>query len=139
MTSPWHRSRLFWLGLAGLAALLWLWLGHLDTIVHLGWTTRRDEYRLRWGGGVAGFSVVGFHSWYYGGASVFSDRGTGIKTFREPAESFSTTNMAETTLPLAHITGIYATLWLGGLLLWQKRKHRLMTAPVLLDNPFRPQ
>ncbi len=40
MTSPWHRSRLFWSGLAGLAMLLTAWVGLNTWVVHAEYTIR---------------------------------------------------------------------------------------------------
>lgn len=40
MIRPWYRSRLFWLGLPGLAMLLWLWLEKSE---------RHFEVRAMWG------------------------------------------------------------------------------------------
>lgn len=129
MTSPWYRSRLFWFGLPGLLFLGWMWAGYQARLVHMGWIGGGGNYSLGWGGGQVTGSFTsrrdmspmtedGFFL-----SEIPIDPADGQSFF--PPAIFTTEGWAGIALANWFLMAVYLALWLGGLVLWQRRKQRL--------------
>lgn len=141
MIRPWYRSRLFWLGLAGLVFMLWLWLAKADQSFFFGHNaiTGPNEETTR---SIGSFDSSIFLSTsinhHHGGARVLGFRG-----FKEaldpddpviyfPIRPFGSISKA-TYLGYTHaiwlawwaVITAYTAIWLGAVAGWQRRKGRL--------------
>ncbi len=139
---PWYRSHLFWLGLPGLVFLLWGWLGSC-----------RQDSGARWSDAAAGFSVSdsartlsfrrftdlsgsglpngaglrGFSTWTWGDNRKHAELPWFPKALEFSREEVPldyrawTVSFAYWSLEL-----LYLLFWTATLLVWQRRKSRLL-------------
>ncbi|MEK7953925.1 hypothetical protein [Luteolibacter soli] len=130
---PWHRSRLFWLGLPALAFLLWLGIVQPVTSFTLNWTDHRLSLGTRDGRftsiletGRGGFAIAG---------QTGTAQGISGKRFFPSAFKHSVFNLSSapgpyrlTTLFIAawFVALLYLILWSALLLVWQRHKARLL-------------
>lgn len=148
MIPPFHRSRLFWLGLPGLVFLLWAWLGsplNLQVRISIG------DYILRVGGedralkvdcevyGSGHLAAPGLR--FYKGGMYAGDIDTEGQRFFPKALRYDVRkyhyhlgvrSIPEVKLAYWFLLLFYMTIWLLVLTVWQRRKSRLLrlhTAP----------
>jgi hypothetical protein len=159
MIRPWYRSRLFWLGLPGLLFLCWAWNRSNSTraITHLGpssgWAGSGHGNFLWFRVRTKGDELIGLdlrngqasEEQYFNssspkyavprGSTVTSPVSPAPPWFPEPrwqAARLAAGTSLYASLPYWLLIVGYATLWLGGLAFWQRRKARLLkrhTAP----------
>ena len=142
MIRPWHRSRLFWLGIPVLVFLLWGWLGFTGTDFLLSFHHGKgDLWGLVWGSGHYGvhLSTPRFQGRGYGYSIDFEkdlwERGTVV--FAEQWTYYSGLK-EQSSVPDWHrlevacwvVVLAYVALWFTLLILWQRRKARLMNPKV---------
>lgn len=140
MPSRWYRSRLFWFGLMGLVMLLGMWLGYSRWIVTTQYNGRASA--IGCGKDSAGVYVgyIDFTAPDYPG----SVPPTGLASSRHiipggaPLELFATGIHTRSTVG-GHfilyfafwlIAALYTAAWVGGLIWWQTRKHRLISPSI---------
>lgn len=142
MTYPWYRSRSFWFGLVGLVMLLTGWLALPRSGLQLNYT------KVSPGGwpyvtysvsrNVGNLSFCRMESVTSNSPRV-EETGWRASTYRvgevEGKDFFGEIWFAYddgSGFAVANwfIVTTYIFLWLGGLVLWQRRKHRLMNASI---------
>jgi hypothetical protein len=142
MIPPFHRSRLFWLGLPGLVFLLWAWLGsplNLRVRISIG------DYILRVGGedralkvdwevyGSGHLAAPGLR--FYKGGMYAGDIDTEGQRFFPKALRYDVRkyhyhlgvrSIPEVKLAYWFLLLFYMMIWLLVLTVWQRRKFRLL-------------
>lgn len=138
MILPWYRSRLFWLGIPGLLFLIWAWLGYISTDFLLSFHHGKGHlWGLVWGSGYFGVHLSTPH--FQGRGHGYSiqlekdlwERGTVV--FAEPwtyysglKERSSEPDWFRLEVACWVVVLAYLALWFLVLILWQRRKARLM-------------
>jgi hypothetical protein len=136
MIRPWHRSRLFWLGLPGLVFMLWLAKARESlSLHHTGITGHRESTRRSIGTSdgliyqatsrtsfaVSGPEEIGFHGSV---EALDPERPTCYFPLR-PFGIIRENEYREIWLAWWAAIPAYAAVWLGALAGWQRRKARL--------------
>lgn len=129
MPRPWYRSMLFWLGLPFPPFLAWIWWDSMQTGRGWDWVRPGRSIFFSHGGGLLRFGTCDtggkttsppFQTWEWSLDSL--DR---LHWLQPPA--IQTDKSIElVVLEIPHWTALllYLLLWLVGLALWQRRKHR---------------
>ena len=143
---PWHRSRLFWLGLPGLLFLLWAWF-LLDSYWLVRWTRPFGYTQVAYQTGAIFINhsfidspnsriPVGIDPYLPSAQGFIQQTGPVSRAHRNyftwppshrVANTFANTPDHYTrriTIPFLLLVPLYLALWLTTLLLWQRRKHR---------------
>ncbi|RYD22527.1 MAG: hypothetical protein EOP88_07700 [Verrucomicrobiaceae bacterium] len=129
MISRWYRSRLFWCGLAGLLLLAGAWYGRLSGSERFMWISATNYYqlslhptRMDLESGRSDTFIGYFHFRY-------EDVEHGVGVFAPAVARLH----AGFSLGYWFLLLSYTAVWLGALVLWQRRKQRLM--PGVIKNP----
>ena len=148
---PWHRSRLFWLGLPILIFLLWAWF-LLDSYWLLRWTRPLGHTQLSYQAGAIFIDHITIEPPPPGGPISIEYNPPGAQGFTHQTGPVSRLQRKYFTWPLSHqfaptfpgspyhltrkitlpfwlLVPLYLTTWLTTLALWQRRKHRLANTP----------
>ncbi|MCW1926642.1 hypothetical protein OKA05_29080 [Luteolibacter arcticus] len=139
---PFHRSRLFWLGVLGSLFLIWVWWdsGAKGTMVQ--WGRGEKEHEVWLGDGVVGWQGTTHLDGYSAGSDLTGHRYAMLNQDEEKAVRFdfppALSSEAETTetvrtkeveVALWVIVVCHAVAWLGMVLWWQRRKGRVAMVP----------
>lgn len=135
MIRPWYRSRLFWLGIPGLAFLVWCWLALDQRNAGIAWTTPEYRWGLSDSEGFVQLAIIkgsGLTDGYPSGLSFWSrvfSRANVLwfpKAFQHvhplPGNKITTEYIRVSYWLLILL---YLATWLGALTGWQRRKARL--------------
>ncbi|RYD22283.1 MAG: hypothetical protein EOP88_08680 [Verrucomicrobiaceae bacterium] len=131
MNCCWYRSRFFGLGLTGLLLLVSMWLTHRKVIIHASYHAPQMDYIVLWGKGKLGIIESDSHIHHVGrrapgfgyGRLVFE-----TDQWLKPVCPSAAIN-GEHLIRIRLIVAVYSVAWLGGLIWWQRRKHRLKNMP----------
>ncbi len=138
MSTRWHHSRVFWLGLVGLIMLLIMWGTPPRTQLDLSISTASAMYSI---GKDPSSIVVRYLNYKSLGISGYvrpkTWEATRTKLGKEwvPREIFAPPFRKATHLAPVYAIGIwfivavYVVLWYGIMVWWLRRKHRLMNSP----------
>lgn len=148
MTSRWHRSRLFWLGLVGWGLLLLAWFTFPKSILELSYITKSsfhglepNQHSYTIGKSASGidFSTVDYSEEPYSQlsptAGVWPERYK-LKEGPYPPYFGPAVTLADNPglkgICFANwlIVSTWLLCWLATLVWWQRRKHRLMKSPL---------
>ncbi|RYD18960.1 MAG: hypothetical protein EOP88_20740 [Verrucomicrobiaceae bacterium] len=146
MSFHWYRSRVFWFGCIGLVMLLIAWLSFPQSHLELTYTPESDS-----GLTYITYSVskelgnVEFVRWknFPRNSPVIQE--TGWRVLNRPLGKVEVQDLFgkiwfayddDSGFGVANwfIVAVYIILWLGGLVLWQRRKKRLMNSRILRDE-----
>lgn len=159
MIRPWHRSRLFWLGIPGLVFLLWAWgksnVVRVETSLRPG-RACSSQGKLFWYRVEADTDRLVTVDYAEGNLLVLPNEYIVTACCFPVPRGFTTTEpvlpdhrrwfppprwRAEqldalsyyrfVSLPYWLLTGGYAGVWLGGMGWWQRRKARLLKASTM--------
>ena len=142
MVRRFYKSRLFWLGVPGLVFLLWVWWdsGRYESSVY--WSEKKWEVFAGVYGGKAHFCL----SWALGG-TVFMEvhdadrvewgmakgdvnprarRFDFVEGFALETDSSADYRSFDLQVGLWMIVASYVALWLGAVVVWERRKMRVM-------------
>lgn len=122
MNPRWYSSRLFWFGLAGFIMLAAGWCSRLSGSEQLMWVGSTRYYQLN------------FHPTRVEAAWGRSDFKLGylrltiddVEKFPDRLPPAARWGFSRFFLAYWFILVSYTAAWLGALVLWQRRKHRLM-------------
>lgn len=143
MTPRWYRSGLFWFGLPGFLYLLWNWGAYLRTPTSVSWGTQKAEYCLGWGDARIGFVII--NNEYRTNHSV-EGPDIGFISYQDTLAPADETRFFAPALDLddfrigIHVgswvaVSLYVVAWLGGVAIWQRRRHRWMGSHKLQGSP----
>lgn len=137
MPPPWYRSRLFWLGLAGLVMLLLAWGIRRRTTVIL--SADNGDFAV---GVSRTSSVIGFRLDRPGSSPVFTWEVERVQRHRNwvppevfaPAIRISTIRGHSVSIGIWFIVLLYTAVWYGAMVYWLRRKYRIMMNPLGREN-----
>lgn len=146
MSSRWHRSRLFWLGLAGLVMLAAAGVSFRDKVSVAGWASARCSFGISASPDSIIFGYVNHRHPALAGSTSWK---TGFHTYSVVASTPTLWVPAmrmdqegatiRIHLALWFILFSYSAVWFGGMVWWLRRKHRLIPESGLVENPSRPR
>jgi hypothetical protein len=135
MTPPWHRSRLFRLGLIGWMLLLVAWLAFPGTDLRLDYSTGSTRYGMSMDSETVCLSYLD-HSYPhnegpaprpgFAGGRYQKDPRLPVYHFAPAVYRFDEPGCGAIHAGMWFIVAIYTVVWTGGMVWWQRRKHRLM-------------
>lgn len=136
MISRWYRSRLFWLGLAGLVMLLVAWARCTRITYTLGvggsmgfYFVRNDSTFIMFGHTTHADSRIGGYTLPMGinWNDVPSPKGSRIIYFTPAFQrEIEPGGSVHTYVAILVFVPVYCAMWLGGMVWWRRRKHRLL-------------
>lgn len=153
MLLRWYRSRSFLIGLMGLVMLAGSFAFYARTYAAVQWDSPDQAFSVSKGRDVIGISYARYRGFNLDMRSTYSTgftftgydfgREVPVGQFFRPMWYLHEDNNDGTVIRNLFISQwfvvlIYFLAWLAGMVWWHRRKHRLMTASGLLENPSQP-